>query len=231
MTTKKATIEIGTLQIISQKEVKGYGSENNLYLWAFSDIFSKKKPEWVAICDVSEYSEDFYQKIKAQRTSSFSVIEFEGVKYIAFSFFGVKYLADGKMTILEEKKADNSPLTVDFQIETGDELILHEFGSIAKWVSSTNHTMKVTGQFTENMDSCSSYEVQSEAIIVPEGSYEDAFYKINDKPVHIIRTCTDIGGHYLSVCRNKEEVYKVHLHNGFGDGNYRLKFQNGLLIR
>ena len=78
----------------------------------------------------------------------------------------------------------------------------------------------------------SDYHIECEAIDIVDIKDGQTVYEYRDglrverDPVHLVRTYTDIGGHVVSI-KDKNgncNVVAFH-HNGFGDGNYRLKFK------
>lgn len=86
-----------------------------------------------------------------------------------------------------------------------------------------------------------SYTVKCSAIkLAPlnKWGYMTSTSTIDGKPFLVIHTSTDIGGDYIQVAEGltdgglmKNPKTIAFLHNGFGDGNYRLKFQEGILHR
>ena len=81
----------------------------------------------------------------------------------------------------------------------------------------------------------SSYSIQCPAIIIDE-SFNRCGYWTGE--TFCIRTSTEIGGHTVRVGINvgddeplKDSKCIAFLHNGFGDGNYTLRFKNGQHIR
>jgi hypothetical protein len=86
-------------------------------------------------------------------------------------------------------------------------------GNITVMVGVVSDTATVSGKW--NGDSCTDYVVDGiRWANVPENDCP------NLRNFSVVHTSTDIGGHGLHI--DGEKVCQ--LHNGFGDGRYRLKF-------
>lgn len=74
------------------------------------------------------------------------------------------------------------------------------------------------------------YYVKCDAIdldTISKKGYFTKLEKVNNENLFIVDSSTDVGGFYIFI--NKEKI--AFCHNGFGDGNYRLKFTQGNLYR
>jgi hypothetical protein len=74
------------------------------------------------------------------------------------------------------------------------------------------------------------YHISCEAInldAIASKGYTSSLEQINKENVFVVHTTTDIGGFYIFI--NKVKI--AFCHNGFGDGDYRLKFTQGNLYR
>lgn len=122
-------------------------------------------------------------------------------------------------------------------LEKGDVIELTETEVIVKWIVDEPQEMHITGNTNDNGKSIFDYKVIAPCIRIPKDAYESELEKVRKGDgelygsVHMLSTFTDIGGHYLRIVRDNQELKRIHLHNGFGDGHYHLRFTDGMLLR
>ena len=122
-------------------------------------------------------------------------------------------------------------------MKKGDVIALTENGVIVKWIVDGPQDMNITGNTNDNGMSIYDYKVAAPCIIIPKDAYKSETEKLRKGDgelfgsVHMMTTFTDIGGHYLKIIRDGMVIKQIHLHNGFGDGRYHLRFADGILMR
>lgn len=139
----------------------------------------------------------------------------------------------GAQPIYEEYEVNILP-SIDgctFELHEHDELLLTECGAVAHSVKvNSDCQLKLDGA---NIDSVIAEILRRESVATCNYVPSLCGYNVT-APFGIIedqRTYTDIGGHYLEVLRGDKQYQIVHLHNGFGDGRYTLRFRGDRLVR
>lgn len=140
-------------------------------------------------------------------------------------------------------------MTKTIQLKAGKTLYIggYEF-PVTEDCSITISGKDITGSYGEKeVANCGGimvqdYEVDCPAIkkstLNPLAGYEVGNYKVDGQPVFCIKTSTDIGGHQIFIGDRAEGSdllsniqVLAFLHNGFGDGNYTLRFIDGCHFR